>query len=87
MLGGGSSVKFTGLLTTPETVTTIFPVVVPEGTGTVMLVGDHAVGVAEVPLKVIVLDPCGELNPLPVTVTEVPMTPTFGVTFDMTGPG
>jgi hypothetical protein len=57
MDGAGSIVKFTPLLATPPTVTTTFPVVVPAGTGTVMLVEVHAVGVAVVPLNVIVLNP------------------------------
>src|SRR5580698_474984 len=57
MDGAGSSVKLTPLLATPPTVTTAFPVVVPGGTGAVMLVELHAVGVAVVPLNLIVLDP------------------------------
>lgn len=57
MEGAGSSVKLTPLLATPATVTTTFPVVAPVGTGAVMLVEVHAVGVALVPLNAIVLDP------------------------------
>jgi hypothetical protein len=55
--GGGSRVKLTPSLTTPPTVTTTFPVVAAVGTGTVTLVAVHAVGVADVPLNVTVLDP------------------------------
>src|SRR5690348_13004354 len=57
MLGGGVTVKGTLLLACPPTVTTTFPVVAPEGTGTVMLVSLQAVGVPAVPLNVTVLDP------------------------------
>jgi hypothetical protein len=45
------------LLATPPTVTTTLPLVAPAGTGTVMLVADHALGVAAVPLNVTVLVP------------------------------
>jgi hypothetical protein len=55
--GVGSTVKDAPLLGTPPTVTTTLPVVAPAGTGTVMLVADHAVGDADVPLNVTVLVP------------------------------
>ena len=55
--GGTTTVKFMPLLACPPTVTTTLPVVAPVGTGTVMLVAVHAVGVPEVPLKVTVLVP------------------------------
>ena len=42
----GTTVNVTPLLATPPTVTVTFPVVAPAGTGTVMLVADHDVGVA-----------------------------------------
>jgi len=45
------------LLGTPPTVTTTLPVVAPAGTGTTILVGDHELGVAVVPLNVTVLVP------------------------------
>jgi len=51
------TVKFDPLLAAPLTVTTTLPVVAPAGTGTVMLVALHAVGVPVVPLKVTVLLP------------------------------
>jgi hypothetical protein len=57
MLGGTSTVKLTPLLATPPTVTTTLPVAAPAGTGTAMLVALQLVGVADVPLKVIVLLP------------------------------
>ena len=51
------TVKFTPLLATPLTVTTTLPVVAPVGTGTVILVALHAVGVPAVPLNMTVLAP------------------------------
>jgi|SRR6267142_593054 len=57
MLGIGKTVKMTLLLAAPPTVTTTHPVAAPAGTGTVMLVSLQKVGVAEVPLKAIVLFP------------------------------
>lgn len=56
MLGPG--VKFTPLLARPFTVTTTFPVVAPTGTVTPICVSLQLVGVAGVPLKVTVLEPC-----------------------------
>jgi hypothetical protein len=53
----GTTVKTTPLLTWPPTVTTTLPVVVPVGTGAVMLVALQLVGVPAVPLKVTVLAP------------------------------
>lgn len=55
MLGG--IVKGTALLARPLTVTTKLPVAAPAGTGTTMLVLLQLVGVAAIPLKVIVLAP------------------------------
>ncbi len=57
MVGVGMTVKATELLATAETVTTTGPVAAAAGTGTVMLVAVHAVGDADVPLKVTVLAP------------------------------
>ena len=53
----GATVKVTALLADPPTLTTTDPVVAPEGTGATMLVALQLVGVAAVPLKVIVLVP------------------------------
>src|SRR5256886_3154114 len=58
MLGGGTvTVKLTPLVATPPTVTTTFPVVAPLGTGATMLVAAQLVGVAAMPLNLIVLVP------------------------------
>jgi hypothetical protein len=57
MLGGTTTVKFDPLLAWPPTVTTTLPVVATAGTGMVMLVAVHAVGVPVVPLNVTVLVP------------------------------
>jgi hypothetical protein len=58
MLGGGVRVKGAPLLCTPLTVTTMFPLVAPDGTVTSKLVGDQfAVAVAWTPLKVTVVLP------------------------------
>jgi hypothetical protein len=53
----GETVKGTPPLGTPPTVTTRLPVVAPLGTGTTMFVLLQLVGVAAIPLKVIVLVP------------------------------
>ena len=53
----GETVKFTPLLTPPNTVTVTFPVVAALGTGTTMLVEPQLAGVAAVPLKLTVLFP------------------------------
>jgi hypothetical protein len=53
----GATAKFTPLLATPATVTTTLPVEAAVGTGTVIELGPHPVGVAVVPLKVTVLVP------------------------------
>ncbi len=58
MLGPGAvTVKFTPLLATPPTVTTTVPVVAPLGTGAAILAALQFVGVAAIPLNVIVLVP------------------------------
>lgn len=53
----GTTVKPTPLVRAVPTVTTTFPVVVPVGTGTTMLVLLQLVGVARMPLNVTELDP------------------------------
>jgi hypothetical protein len=75
MLGGGVTVKSTPLLDTPPTVTTTFPVVAPDGTGTVMLVALQLVGTPSVPLNATVLDPCVAPKFSPVIVIDAPMGP------------
>ncbi len=66
------------MLATLPTVTTTLPVVAPAGTGTVMLVADHAVGVAAVPLNVTVLAPWFAPKLLPLMVTGVATGPLEG---------
>ena len=72
MLGGGRTVNATPLLARPLTLTTTFPVVAPVGTGTTMLVLLQLVGVADVPLNVIVLVPGDAPKLLPAMVAEIP---------------
>jgi hypothetical protein len=86
ILGTGSRVNPVALLATPPTVTTTFPVVAPEGTGTVMDVVLHADGTPVVPLNVTVLVPCGDPNPVPVIVTDVPTMPFVGERLEIAGP-
>jgi len=57
MLGVARTVKLTPLLVHALELTKTLPVVVPDGTMTVMLVALQLVGVAAVPLKVTVLVP------------------------------
>src|SRR5262249_7701843 len=78
IVGGTVTVNETPLLARPPTVTTTLPVVAPAGTGTPMLVADHDVGVAVVPLNVTVLVPCVAPKLLPVIVTAVATGPLVG---------
>ena len=55
--GGAVTVKPTPLLACPPTLTTTLPEVAPTGTGATMLDALQLVGVATVPLNVIVLVP------------------------------
>src|SRR5215472_17894551 len=82
-----ATVKVTPLLATPPTVTTTFPVVAPEGTGTTMLVLPQVVGDAVVLLNVTVLVPCVEPKFVPLMVTDVPTGPAVGLTPEMFGVG
>jgi hypothetical protein len=70
MLGPG--VNATPLLASPPTVTTTFPVVAPTGTGTPICVSLQLLGVAGVPLKVTVLEPCVEPKCEPVIPSRAP---------------
>ena len=63
------------------------PVVAPAGTGTVMLVALHAVGIPAVPLKVTVLVPWLAPKFAPATITDVPTTPEVGLRLVMLGGG
>ena len=85
MIGFEITVKLSPLLGTPETVTTMLPVVAPLGTGTTMLVALQLVGVAAVPLKVTALLPCVESKFVPVMVMEVPTGPEVGEREEMLG--
>jgi hypothetical protein len=78
-VGPTVTVYVSALLARPPTVTTTLPVVAPVGTGTAMLVADHDVGVAAVPLNVIVLVPCVAPKLAPAIVTAVPTGPLVGV--------
>jgi len=71
----GTTVKFTPLLTTPPMVITMFPVVAPAGTGTMIDPVLQPVGVAAVPLNVTVLVPCIAPKFVPVIATEAPTAP------------
>ena len=62
------TVKEAGLLATPFTVTTTFPVVAPIGTAVTMLVEFQLTGVPPTPLKVSVLVPCVEPKLVPVII-------------------
>jgi len=73
------------LLATLPTVTTTFPVVAPDGTGTRMLVADQFVGVAATPLNVTLLVPFVVPKFDPVIVTLAPAAPVVGVTFEIDG--
>ena len=63
------------------------PVVAPVGTGTVMLVALHAVGVPAVPLNVTVPVPCVAPKFAPAMVTELPTTPDVGLRLVILGGG
>ena len=85
ILGAGTTVKFTPLLAAPDTVTTTFPVVAPDGTGTPMAMALQLVGVVVVPLNATVLVPCVEPKFVPVIVTAAPTAPEVSERFAMPG--
>jgi hypothetical protein len=76
--GGNITVNDNALLARPPTVTTTLPVVAPAGTGTTMLLADHVVGVAAMPLNVTVLVLWVEPKLLPLIVTAVATGPFDG---------
>jgi len=78
MLGVGNTVKFVPLLLFPVVVTTTGPVVATFGTGTAIWELLQLVGVAVVPLKVTVLEPCVRPKVVPVMVTVAPNGPVDG---------
>jgi len=81
----GFTVNAAPLLVWPLTVTVTLPVVAPAGTGTAMLVSLQLVGVAAVPLKLIVLLPCAPPKFVPLIVTDVPTAPNVGDRLVMLG--
>jgi hypothetical protein len=85
MFGAGSTVKLEPLLANAPTVTTTFPVVAPVGTVAKMLVAFQLVGVAVVPLNLIVLDPWVAPKFVPVIVTDAPIAPAVGDRLAMAG--
>jgi hypothetical protein len=82
------TVNVSPLLAVPFTVTTTGPVVARFGTGTTILLMLQDVGLADVPLKVIVPFPLVfplAPNPVPLTVTNVLVPPELGVREEITG--
>ena len=75
MLGADTTVKLFPLLFTPLANTTMFPVVAPLGTVTVMLVAPQLVTVAAVPLNFTVPLPWLEPKFVPVITTVAPTAP------------
>ncbi len=87
MLSVSTTVKLMPLLATPFALTSTFPVVAPDGTGTAMLVAFQLAGVASVPLKVTVLVPWVDPKFVPVIVIEVPTVPEVADRLLMVGAG
>jgi hypothetical protein len=78
MRGVGATVNSTPLLFIPVTCTTTFPVVAVAGTCTTTPLALQLNGLAVVPLKVTVLDPCVAPRLVPAIVTVVPTGPAVG---------
>jgi len=87
IVGAPRTVKVTELLGTPKDVTTIPPEVAPAGTGTTIEVAVQVVGVAAVPLNVIVLLPCVAPKLVPVRLTVAPTAPAIGERVAILGVG
>jgi hypothetical protein len=85
IFGVGTTVKLSPLLFTPLAKTTMFPVVAPVGTGTLILVAVQLVGVPAVPLNLTVLLPWVDPKFVPVTVTGAPTAPEVGERLVMLG--
>jgi hypothetical protein len=85
MLGACRIVNKAPLLLVPFTVTTTFPDVAPPGTAARIKVALQLVGLAAVPLNVIVLLPCVDPKLVPVIVTNVPAVPDVGDKLVMPG--
>jgi hypothetical protein len=88
VIPGGRTVTANGtpLLASPPTVTTTFPEVALEGTGTTILVALQPVGDAATPLNVTVLVPWVAPKLEPEMVTEVPNGPDVGLRLEIPGP-
>ncbi len=87
MLGAGTTVKLTPLLTRFDTVTTTFPVVAPLGTGATIDVALQLVGVVRVPLNATVLVPCVVPKFAPAMVTCAVTGARLGLKLVMLGDG
>src|SRR5262249_19037585 len=85
IVGAGTTVKLTPLLLVLPELTTIFPVVAPEGTKAIMLLVVQLVTVALVPLNVTTLEPWVALKLEPVMVTEAPGAPVVGDKAEIVG--
>jgi hypothetical protein len=83
--GAATTVNADALLATPLTVTAMFPVVAPVGTGTAIDVALQFVAVAVVPLNFTVLVPCVEPKLVPVMVTDEATAPEAGANVVMLG--
>jgi hypothetical protein len=79
------TVNATPLLVFAPTTTITFPVVAPDGTGTLIDVALQLVGIPETPLKFTVLLPCDDPKFLPVIVVAVPTAPEVGEMLVMLG--
>ena len=79
------TVNQTGLLGTPDTVTTTFPVVAPDGTGTAMLEELQLVGLAVAPPNVTVLLPCVDPKNAPEIVILAPTGAEFADKLEILG--
>src|SRR5439155_16760922 len=77
----GTTLKMDAEVAVPAGVVTVMgPVVAPVGTLVVIFVSEFTVNVALVPLNAVSVAP---VNPEPVTTTEVPTCPVFGVNEEM----
>lgn len=86
IVGAGRTVKLDPLLFTPLAKTTTFPVVVPLGAVTTMLVALQLVTTAGLlPLNSTVPDPWVEPKPVPLIVTEAPCAAAAGDRLVMLG--
>jgi hypothetical protein len=81
----GITVKLNPFDWFPPTVTMMVPEVIFAGTGQVIEVADHAVGVQVTPWNVTVLVLCVEPKFMPVIVIGVPVIACTGVTWEITG--